>query len=373
MITPQVRRSANKEACKDMSKPNRGRFGRRSFLAGTGAVAAGLSFGSKLTWAAEEPKLNLYNWDTYIGEDTLPDFEDATGIEVKMDLYADNDELFAKLKEGNPGYDVIIPTNDYVERMLSANMLEQIDHVQIPNFRNLDPNFQDSAFDPGRKYSIPYMWGTQGIGYRISRVKSPPDSWSVLMDSDEYSGRIALLSEGVLGAALKYLGYSYNSTDPQQIKEAEELLIKQKPHVKVFAEDNGQDLLLSGEVDLAMEWNGDILQIMEEDDDISYVVPKEGSLVWQDCMCIPTGAPHPENAHRFINFILDPQVGKDIAEFIYYATPNNAARQIASSDYNDNPAIFPDAETLARCEPGVYLGEEAQRIRDEAWTRVLAG
>ena len=348
-------------------------FSRRSFLAGTGAAAVGLAFGPRLARAAEEPLLNLYNWDTYIGETTLGDFKDASGITVKMDLFADNDELFAKLKEGNPGYDVIVPTNDYVERMMAAEMLEPIDHGAVPNFANLDPAFQDSDFDPGRKFGMPYMWGTQGIGYRKSAVNSPPDSWKVMFDSDEYSGRIALLNEAVLEAALKYLGHSYNSTDPAEIKAAEELLIRQKPHVKVFAEDNGQDLLLSGEVDLTMEWNGDILQVMAEDDDISYVVPKEGSLVWQDCLCIPKGAPHPENAHKFINYILDAEAGAAIADFIQYATPNKAARALLPDEYNNNPAIFPNDETLARCESALYLGEDVERIKDEAWTRVLAG
>jgi len=145
-----------------------------------------------------------------------------------------------------------------------------------------------------------------------------------------------------------------------------------EPDLKVFAEDNGQDLLLSGEVDLTMEWNGDILQVMEEDDDISYVVPKEGSNVWQDCLCIPTGAPHPENAHKFINFILDAKAGAAIADFIYYATPNKAARGLLGDDYNKNPAIFPTDETLARCEPSLYLGEEAERIREESLTRIFA-
>jgi spermidine/putrescine transport system substrate-binding protein len=355
-----------------MHKTMKSRISRRRFLAGTGAVAAGLSILPREGWSAEEAKLNLYNWDTYIGETTLDDFKSASGIEVKMDLYADNDELFAKLKEGNPGYDVIIPTNDYVERMLIANMLMPIDRSMITNFDNIDPAFQDALYDPGRKHSMPYMWGTQGIGYRKSKVSSVPDSWSVLLESDEYSGRIALLSEGVIGAALMYKGYSYNSVDPAQIKEVEDLLIKQKPHVKVFAEDNGQDLLLSGEVDLTMEWNGDILQVMEEDDDLSYVVPKEGSLIWEDCMCIPTGAPHPENAHKFINFILDGQAGADIASFIYYATPNKAARGFLDDDYNMNPAIFPDAETIKKLEPAVYLGTDGTRLRDEAWTRVLA-
>lgn len=237
------------------------RLSRRGFLAGTGAVAAGVTLAPKLSWGVEEPKLNFYNWDTYIGETTLDDFKGVSGITVKMDLFADNDELFAKLKEGNPGYDLIVPTNDYVERMLLAKMLLPINRSLISNFKNLDPVFQDATFDPGRKYTVPYMWGTQGIGYRKSVVKSVPDSWQVLYDSDQYAGRIALLSDAgtVIGTALKYLGYSFNSTDPNQVKQAEELLIKQKPHIKVFAEDNGQDLLLSGEVDLTMEWNGDIL------------------------------------------------------------------------------------------------------------------
>ena len=326
----------------------------------------------KAGWSAEEARLNFYNWDTYIGETTLDDFNDASGIEVKMDLFADNDELFAKLKEGNPGYDLIVPTNDFVERMIVAEMLVPIDHSKIPNFSNISEAFQDAQFDPGRKYTVPYMWGTQGIGYRISKVDGVPDSWKWLLDSDKYSGRIALLSEGVLEVALQYLGYSYNDIDPAHIEEAAQLIIKQKPHIKTFAEDNGQDLLLSGEVDLAMEWNGDILQIMEEDDDISYVVPKEGSNIWQDCLCIPKGAPHPENAHAFMNFILDAEVGAAIADFIFYATPNRAAREQMGLEYNENPAIFPDDATIAKLEPAIYLGEDAERVKNDAWTRVLS-
>jgi len=358
-----------------MKKRRAERFSRRSFLAGTGAVAAGLSFGPKFALGAEPPKLNFYNWDTYIGENTLSDFKDAAGIEVTMDLFADNDELFAKLKEGNPGYDLIVPTNDFVERMIKAGMLSPLDHGKIPNFRkNVAKAFQDAAFDPGRKFSMPYMWGTQGIGYRKSRVDGVPDSWKWVLDSDKYSGRIALLSgsSASIGMALKYLGYSYNSTDPKEIDLAEALIIKQKPHIKVFADDNGQDLLLSGEVDLAMEWNGDILQAMEEDDDLDYVVPKEGSVVWQDTLAIPTGAPHPDNAHTFINFILDAKAGAAIADFIQYATPNEAARNLLPDEYSKNTSIFPTEETLSRSEPEIYKGEDAQRLRDEAYTRILA-
>ena len=347
---------------------------RRSFLAGTGAVAAGVTLMPKLGFAAEEPKLNFYNWDTYIGETTLDDFKKATGIKVKMDLFADNDELFAKLKEGNPGYDLIVPTNDYAERMIRAGMLIPLDHSKIPNFANVDPVFQDASFDPGRKYTMPYMWGTIGIGYRKSKVDGVPDSWKYVFDDDRYAGRIALMSEAttVIGIALKYLGYSLNSTDPKQIAEAEALLKKAKKYAKVFAKDNGQDLLLSGEVDLAMEWNGDIIQVQEEDDDIGYVVPKEGALLWQDTLAIPKGAPHPNNAHAFINFILDAKVGAEIADFIQYATPNKAAKALMSDDYRNNPAIFPDDATLAKCESAVYLGEDYYRMINDTWTRIQA-
>jgi len=348
---------------------------RRSFLAGTGAVAAGLTFAPYKSFAAEEMKLNFYNWDTYIGETTLDDFKAATGIEVAMDLFADNDELFAKLKEGNPGYDVIVPTNDFVERMITSDMLIPLDHDKIPNIANIEKPFLDGAFDPGRKYSLPYMWGTIALGYRISAVgDTPPDSWGVLYDSDKYAGRVSLLGDAqiVIGHALKYLGHSFNSTNPAEIKQAEELIIANKKNIKVFADDNGQDLLASGEVDLAQEWNGDILQVMEEDDDITLTVPKEGGLLWQDCLCIAKGAPHPENAHAFINFLLDAEVGAAIADFIQYATPNGAAKKLMSEEYTKNPAIFPTDETLAKCEPAIFLGVEVVRLYDEAWTRINA-
>ena len=347
---------------------------RRKLLQGTGALAVGLTFLPRFSMAEEEKKLNFYNWDTYIGETTLDDFNKATGIEVKMDLYADNDELFAKLKGGNPGYDVIVPTNDALERMIKAEMVIPLDHSKIPNMSNIDEPFKDAAFDPGRKFSVPYMWGTLGIGYRKSAVNGTPDSWKVLLDSDEYAGAIALLGDqaNVIGAALKYLGYSWNSTSMDELKKVEELLIKQKKNVKVFADDNGQDLLASGEVKLAQEWNGDIKQIITEDDDIDYIVPKEGSLLWQDTLAIPKGAPHPENANAFINFVLDGEAGKKIVETIMYATANKAAKDLMPDDYKNNPVVFPSADVIAKSEPALYLGEEATKVRDEIWTRIQA-
>ncbi len=347
---------------------------RRSVLKASGAAFIGLTMMPKFAMSEEEKKLNFYNWDTYIGENTLADFQKASGIEVKMDLYADNAELFAKLKEGNPGYDVIVPTNDYVERMMAAGMLDELDHSKIPNMSNIDKNFQDATFDPGRKHTIPYMWGTQGLGYRKSKVtEADMNSWKAVFDSDTYAGRIALLGDGesVIGVALKYLGHSFNSVDPAEMKAAEELLIKSKKGVKVYADDNGQDLLASGEVDVAMEWNGDIIQVMGEDDDLSYVVPAEGALLWQDCVCIPKGAPHPENAHAFLNYILDADAGVHIADTIQYATANAAAKAKMSEEYTGNPGIFPSDAVVAVCEPSLY-SEEKTKLRNESWTRIQA-
>ena len=347
---------------------------RRSLLKGSGALAAGLTFLPRFAMAEEEKKLNFYNWDTYIGETTLADFNTATGIEVKLDLFADNDELFAKLKGGNPGYDVIVPTNDMLERMVKANIVQPLDHSKIPNFGNIDKMFQDASFDPGRRYSLPYMWGTIGVGYRKSKVEGPIDSWKWLLDSDKYAGKVSLLSDAVnvLGVSLKYLGYSLNSTNKDELKKVEEMLIANKKNIKVFAPDNGQDLLASGEVDLCEEYNGDIAQVMAEDQDLTYAVPTEGSQLWQDTLAIPAGAPHPENAHKFLNFLLDADVGKGIATTIQYATPNAAAKAKMDEAYQKNPAIFPPQEILAKCEPVLYLGEEVAKLRDEIWTRIKA-
>lgn len=360
------------------------RANRRSILKTMGAAAIGISFagslgacsekdGAKMPSTGEEPKLNFYNWDTYIGDTTLADFKTASDIDVNMSLFATNDELFAKLRAGNQGYDVIVPSNDFVERMVQADMLMPLDHSQIPNIKNVDPSFIDVAYDPGRKFSLPYTWLVLGIGYRKSKVKAKPDSWKVLFDSDEYKGRIAVLSEAgdMIRLNGKYLGKSVNGLTPADIAQIEALMIKQKPNIKAFHEDNGQDLLMSGEVDLVLEYNGDIAQAMTEDEDLDFVVPKEGSQLNSDTLCIPKGAKHPKNAHAFINYLLDAEAGKKITEKILYPTPNAAAKALMPDDYKNNPVIFPPADRLAKCEYAAY-NAKLQPLYEEAFTRVRA-
>jgi spermidine/putrescine transport system substrate-binding protein len=359
---------------------------RRSLLKRFGAVAIGISLGgamsgcgeskkapAKIRSTGEEPKLSFYNWDTYIGETTIDDFNAASGIDTGITFFANNDELFAKLRGGNSGYDVIVPSDDAVLRMTRANLLQPLDHSLIPNFKNIAPEFRDVSFDPARKYSMPYAWLVLGIGYRKSKVKPAPDSWKPLFDSDQYKGRIALVSEAgdLFRLYARYLGHSINDLTPELIAQIEPMLIKQKANVKAFHEDNGQDLLLSRDVDLVLEYNGDMAQAMKEDDDLGFVIPKEGSQLNADNLAIPVGAKHPKNAHAFINYLLDADAGKHIAETILYPTPNAAAKALMPAAYRDNATIFPPAADLARCEYGVF-NEKLQRLYEDAFTRIRA-
>jgi spermidine/putrescine transport system substrate-binding protein len=358
------------------------RGSRRSLLAGLGAAAAGLSFGGlegcapkgRIGKNGEELKLNLYNWDTYTGKTTLADFKAATGIEVKMSLFATNDELFAKLKAGNPGFDVIVPSNEYVTRFRIAGLLMPLDLAKIPNRANLLPAFQNPPFDPGRRYSMPYTWLVLGIGYRKSKVDGVPDSWKWVMDSDRYRGRIGVFSEAddMIELGAKYLGHSVRDIPLPVIDEVAAMYIRQKPFIKIFHHDEGQDLLLSGEIDIVMEYNGDIAQVMTEDPDLNFVVPREGSIINSDCLCIPKGAPRPDNAHQFLNFILDGGHAADIYNTIKYPTPNAAALALMPASYRDNPVIFPPAAVMARCEYADFEGLDRAHLYDETVTRIFA-
>ena len=364
---------------------------RRAFMAAFGAIAAAISLTAcqpagpeKGTTAAakldipgsEGTKLEFYNWDTYIGETTLADFKAASNVDVNMTLFANNDELFAKFRAGNPGFDLIMPSNEFVARMIEAKMLAPLDQTKIPNKKNLLPEFQDADFDPGRKYSMPYTWLVLGIGYRKSALKGGviPDSWKYLFDSDEYKGKISLLSESadLFRLGFKYLGKSVNGATPELIKQVEDMLIKQKGNIKNFHNDDGQDLLMSKEVDLVLEYNGDIAQKETEDPDLSFIVPKEGSLLNSDCMCIPMGAPNPNNAHAFINFLLDAQNGANITKTILYPTPNGAAKALMDDSYKNNTTVFPPAAIMAKCEYGKYQGSAITQAFEAAMTRVRA-
>lgn len=354
---------------------------RRSLLQQFGAAAIGISFAGGLSACGRGGGgrvVNFYNWDTYIGPTTLDDFQEATGVPVQMSLFATNDELFARLRAGNPGFDVIVPSNEFVTRMSQAQMIQPLDRTLIPNFSNLLPEFQDAAFDPGRQYSIPYTWLVLGIGYRKAAMPAGfvPNSWRYLFDSPQFNQKIALLSESadLIRLSAKYLGHSVNGIPDAMLSQIEQMLIRQKPHVKAFHEDDGQDLLAAGEVDVVLEYNGDMAQLMsaEGGDAFDFVVPQEGTLINSDCLCIPTGAPHLEDAHAFINYLLDPEAGKKITEEIQYPTPNAAVRDLMPESYRANPVIFPPADVMGRSEYGAFEGDDKARQYEEIFTRISA-
>ena len=345
-------------------------FSRRNFLKTSGVAAVGLTFGSNSAFGAES--LNVYNWDTYIGDKTLGDFSSSTGIEVQYDLYANLEEMYAKFQAGNPGYDVIVPSDYMLETMIAADMLVELDKSRLPNFEHVDPNFLNPSFDPGCKYNIPYFWGSVGLGYRKS-VLGEVDSWGALFENQELSGRMAMLADSrfVMGVALLYLGFSANTTNPDEINAARDLLIATKKNLKGFVPDSGQDMLISGDIDLVMEWNGDILKVMEEDDDLTYVIPKEGTVIWIDGLSIPKGAPNIDNAYKFLNFIHEPKVKAEIANTIHYATTNSSAKEFISPEDLANPAIYASDEVVAKSQALSDVGDSLQ-LYDAAWTEIQA-
>jgi len=349
-------------------------YSRRSLLASvmaaSGAIAAGLSFSGSAD--AQASTLRFYNWDTYIGGNTLSGFKAATGIDVQMSLFASNDELFSRIAGSGAAYDVIVPSNDFVTRMVERDLLTALDHARLPNLANIGKQFLDPPYDPGCAYSVPFAWLTLGLGYRKSRMKDgkAPDSWKWVFESDRY--RMAWLTEpsDMIRLGAKYLGYGVNDLTPAEILQVERLLTRQAPYVTAFHRDDGQDMLLAGDVDIVIEYNGDIAMVMQEDPDIDFVVPGQGSLRFVDCWAIPKTAPNPDAAYKFLNYMMDAEAGADISRTILYPTPNDAARQLMPSSYRDNPVIFPPPARMAASDFGLWQDAETQQRFDEAFARV---
>jgi len=271
-----------------------------------------------------------------------------------------------------------VPSNEYVMRLAQYGSLQELDHSLIPNRANLLPGFQDAPFDPGHRFSMPYTWLAFGIGYRKSAMPEgfTPNSWRYLLDSPQFSGRIALMgeSDALVRVCAKYLGRSVNAITDEDLDAIEAMLIRQKPHIRAFHTDNGQDLLISGDVDLVMEYNGDMGFVMSDPDldDFDFVVPDEGSLLIADCLCIPRDAPNVAGAHAFINHLLDGETGRGILETIQYPTPNRAARDLMPAAYRESAVIFPPADIIGRCEYAAFEGEDRERRFEDIFMRVAA-
>jgi len=351
---------------------------RREFIKGAlaaGALLGGASLAGCLL--SKKDELNVYNWSSYIGETTIQDFEDEFGVKVNYDNYSSNDELLAKMQAGATGYDIIVPNAYILEILKTGGLVQPLDMRKIPNFRNIGEKFRAPPFDPGPpteeyKYSVPYLWGTTGIGYNEAKVTVPVDSWAILWD-EAYKGRITMLREmrHVFATTFKYLGYPANSTDPDHLQRAKARLIEQKPLVSAYTSDTYMEMLASGDVWLSQGWSGDVYQVVAENQDVRYAIPKEGTTMYLDNVAIPAKAPHVELAHQFINYILRPEVSAGISNFVWYANPNEASYPYTNPEILNDPAIYPPKEVMDKLEFLKVLGEYEQQI-NEAWTEILA-
>jgi len=316
--------------------------------------------------------LNIYNWSDYIGEDTIPNFEKEFGVKVNYDTYEDNEALLAKLQSGAAGYDIVVPTGYMVEIMLKQGLLAPINHENIPNLKGVIPALKSPPYDPGRKHTVPWQWGTTGFAYNSKHVAGKVDSWRLLWEP-KYKGKITMLDDmrSTISVALKLMGYSLNSTDKNQLMEAKKLLMEQKPLLKAYISAPVKSLLISGEVWLSQLWVGDTLMAKDENPAIEYCIPKEGCEIWDDNLAIPKSAPHKYTAEVWMNYCLRPEVSAGVSNFVHYATPVEAAKQyITKADLN-NPGIYPPPDVLKRLEFQKDVGE-ATRIYDQIWTELKA-
>lgn len=322
------------------------------------------------TRADARPTLHYFTWSDYVSPEILAEFERREQAKVVVDVFGSNEELLAKLQSGAAGYDVAVPSDFMVAIAMQLDLLEELDHAALPNATSLEGHLQNLPFDPAQRYSVPYLWGTVGIGYDSSLITSPPDSWAILWDP-QYKGRISMLNDQreVFGATLRWLGHSLNSTDPNAIAAAKAKLIEQKPLVKTYTSDHYDQLLATGEVVLAHGWGGPIARAMRDRPSIRYVVPKEGGTIWADCLVVLKGAPQKALAMRFINYLLDPEVAAHTSERLLFAAAPQRVRALVSAGVKDNPAVYPPSDALGRLEWLKDVGN-AVRIYDRAWTEL---
>jgi spermidine/putrescine transport system substrate-binding protein len=303
-------------------------------------------------------KLFIYNWPYYISDSVIKGFEKEFGVAITYDNYSSNEELLTKLQAGASGYDLIFPSDYMVKIMIAQNMLEAIDHNNLPNLDKLESQFRNLPFDPTLKHSIPYLWGTTGIGYNAEKVTEEVKSWKILWN-EKYKERISMLDDirELAVPALKMSGYSLNSQNPKEIEAMKQLLLTQKKLVKTYTSDTYVDFLKSGDVWFAQGYSGDIFQVIKEHKTIHYVIPQEGTALWVDNMCIPKGARNKAVAEMFMNYILRPAVIAEITNFTWYANPNKEAKALVKPEIANNPTIYPPKEILDKCEFFHDLGE----------------
>lgn len=319
--------------------------------------------------------LNLFIWSEYIDPQIVQAFEKRFQSRVNIDLFEDAESMLAKLQGGGTGlYDVVVPPDHLVPAMIHLKLLAPLRHENLPNLRNLDSQFLNPAYDRGNQFTVPYQWGTVGLFVRENKEKPVPRTWGILFDPALQNGSFFLIDSmrDLLGAALKYKGYSLSTTDPSQLKEARELILAAKKRCLGFEGSVGcKNKILAKIAKAGIVYSGEGVRGMAEDPETVYFIPKEGSQVWIDNLAIPARAPHRDLAEQFINFLLEPKIGAQISNFTQFSTPNQAAREFINPQDLKNPAIYPPAEVRATLEALQDVGPRS-RLYDEIWTHIKA-
>ena len=365
---------------------------RRRFLQGSAAAIAGVTLANCQRNIADvqsqedaeaapssgdaSGRLHVYTWADYTNDDLINAFTEKTGIEVIVDIYDSNETMLAKMQAGGgDAYSILYPSDYMVQQMIELGMLTTIDKDRIQGLDNIFDKWQNPVYDSDNTFSTPFAWGTTGLLYNKEIVSGDPEDWDYLWENKaQLSRRITLLDDvrETMGAVLKSLGYSYNSTDPGEIEEAFNKLAELKPAIASFMSFGFEDGLLGGDLSVVMAYSVDALSTIEEDDRLEYVIPISGSSVWTDTMVIPTSAPNVDAAYEWINFNLDPAIAQLNTETLFNATPNKVAYDNLSDDFKNNTDLFPPADILERCEGIAPLVSDTAALYDEYWTRITS-
>lgn len=352
-------------------------------LSGCGGNAAGSSSADNGGNRSGSNELYVYNWGEYIDEDVIDQFEEETGIKVIYDMFETNEEMYPVIEAGGVNYDVVCPSDYMIQKMRENDLLAEINFDNVPNLDQIDPTYLEmsKSFDPENKYSVPYTWGTVGILYNTKKLEElgmdVPTKWSDLWD-ERLDGEI-LMQDSVRDAfmvALKKDGYSMNSDNEDELQQAKQDLIDQKPLVQAYVIDQVRDKMIGGEAAISVIYSGEMLYIQNEvndlglDYDLKYVIPEEGTNLWIDSWVIPKNAKNKENAEKWIDFLCRPEIAKQNFDYITYSTPNKGAFDLLDEEIQNNKALFPDIDSLKDSEVFEYLGDEVDAVYNELWKEV---
>lgn len=352
----------------------------RRILLAVVAIVAAVFIGRKLinknkTLGVSE--LHVYIWSNYVDPEVYKIFEKETGVKIVEEIMDSNEALESKLQMGNTGYDLVVPSDYAVQKLAKQNLLAPINLKNVPNAKNLSPFFAKPYYDPELSHSIPYLWGSTGIGYTSKHVTETVTGWANVFDPEkikQFQGKISLLDDPreAIGAALKYKGHSINTTDPAHLEEAKQVLLAQKPFVGRYDSDSYRNFLLSGDLYLSQSWSGDILRHRKENPDLNYVIPAEGSVIWADNFAIPRDVKseaHKEAAESFINFMLRDDISARVVNFVHYPSTIETAKKLVAPEILNNPSVYPGDDVLAKLEWMRDVGE-ANELYEKIWNEV---